>query len=110
MCAIAPLKVTRHSVLLSADVVADRECMPALNVMYVKVQSSDDNVECQSCKGCVNDCMMAEVDASNDGDDDDESIIRVVDNADRLLVNDVADSSEQLIKACLLYTSPSPRD
>ena len=98
VCAIAPLKVTSHSLVLSAHVVADLKCMPALNVMCVKVQSSDDNVECQSCKGCLNDCMMAEVDASNDGDDD-EFTVSVVDNADQLLVNDVANSSEQLIKA-----------
>ena len=100
MCAIAPLKETSHSVVLSADVVADLECMPALSVMSVKVQSCDDNVECQSCNSYVNDCMVAEVDASND-DDDDESTVSVVDNADQLLVNDVADSSEQLIKAQL---------
>jgi len=43
VCVIAPLKETSHSVVLSADVVADLECMPALNVMYVKVQSCDDN-------------------------------------------------------------------
>ena len=49
----------------------------------------------------MNDCMVAEVDASNDDDDDDKSTISVVDNADRLLVNDVADSSGQLIKAQL---------
>ena len=48
----------------------------------------------------MNDCMVAEVDASND-DDDDKSTDSVVDNADQLLVNDVADSSEQLIKAQL---------
>jgi len=41
--------------------------------------------------------MVAEVDA-NDDDDDDESIISVVDNADQLLMNDVADGNEQLIK------------
>ena len=41
------------------------------------------------------------MDASSDGDDDDESTVSVVDNADRLLVNDVADSSELLIKAQL---------
>ena len=89
MCAIAPLKETSHSVVLSADVVADLECMPALSVMSVKVQSCDDNVECQSCNSYVNDCMVAEVDASNDDDDDDdESIVSVVDNADQLLVNE----------------------
>jgi len=44
--------------------------------------------------------MVAEVDASNDGDDD-ESTVSVVGNADQLLVNDVVDSSEQLIKAKL---------
>jgi len=92
VCAIAPLKETNHSVVLSADVVADLECMPALSVMCVKVQSCDDNVECQSCNSYVNDCMMAEVDASNDDDDDDddddESIVSVVDNADQLLVNE----------------------
>ena len=97
VCAIAPLKETSHSVVLSADVVADLECMPALSVMCVKVQSCDDNVECQSCNSYVNDCMVAKVDASND--DDDESAVSVVDNVDQLLVNDVADSSEQLIKA-----------
>ena len=104
LCAIAPLKETNHSVVLSADVVADLECMPALSVMCVKVQSCDDNVECQSCNSYVNDCMVAEVDASNDDDDDDdddESTVSVVDNADQLLVNDVAESSEQLIKAQL---------
>jgi len=36
--------------------------------------------------------MVAVVDASNDGDDDDESIVSMVDNADQLLVNkDVVD-------------------
>ena len=98
---LPPLKETNHSVVLSADVVADLECMPALSVTCVKVQSYDDNVECQSCNSYVNDCTVAEVDASNDDDDDDKSTISVVDNADRLLVNDVADSSEQLIKAQL---------
>ena len=97
VCAIAPLKETNHSVVLSADVVADLECTPALSVMCVKVQSCDDNVECQSCNSYVNDCMVAKVDASND--DDDESAVSVVDNVDQLLVNDVADGSEQLIKA-----------
>ena len=59
--------------------------------MYVKVQSFDDNVECQSCNSYVNDCMVAEVDASNDNDDDDdESIVSVVDNADQLLVDEDA--------------------
>ena len=37
--------------------------------------------------------------AEDANDDDDESIVSVVDNANQLLVNDVADSSEQLIKA-----------
>ena len=97
VCAIAPLKETSHSVVLSADVVADLECMPALNVMCVKVQSCDNKVEHQSCNSYMNDCMVAEVDA-NDDDDDDESIISVVDNADQLLMNDVADGNEQLIK------------
>ena len=73
--------------------------MPALSVMCVKVQSCDDNAESQSCNSY--DCMVAEVDAINDGDDDDESTVSVVDNADRLLVNDAADSSGQLIKAQL---------
>jgi len=41
--------------------------------------------------------MVAEVDVNDD--DDDESIVSVVDNADQLLVNDVADGNEQLIKA-----------
>jgi len=92
VCAIAPLKETSHSVMLSADVVADLECMPALSVMCVKVQNCDNNFECQSCNSHVNDCMVAEVDASNDDDDDDESIVSVVDNADQLLVNeDVVD-------------------
>ena len=49
VCAIAPLKETSHSVVLSADVVADLECMPALSIMCVKVQSCDDNAESQSC-------------------------------------------------------------
>ena len=31
VCAIAPMKETSHSVVLSADVVADLECMPVLN-------------------------------------------------------------------------------
>ena len=75
VCAIAPLKETSHSVMLSADVVADLECMPALSVMCVKVQNCDNNFECQSCNSHVNDCMVAEVDASNDDDDDDESIV-----------------------------------
>ena len=97
VCAIAPLTETSHSVVLSADVVADLECMPALNVMCVKVQSCDNKVEHQSCNSYMNDCMVAEVDA-NDDDDDDESIISVVDNADQLLMNDVADGNEQLIK------------
>ena len=35
VCAIAPLKETSHSVVLSADVVADLECMPALSIMCV---------------------------------------------------------------------------
>ena len=93
VCAIAPLKETNHSVVLSADVVADLECMPALSIMCVRVQSCDDNVECQSCNSYVNDCMVAEVDANNDDDDDDdESIVSVVDYADQLLVNkDVVD-------------------
>jgi len=91
VCAIAPLKETSHSVVLSADVVADLECMPAFNVMRVKVQSCDNNVERQSCNSYVNDCMVAEVDDSNDGDDD-ESTVSVVDNANQLLVNeDVVD-------------------
>ena len=98
VCAIATLKETSHSVVLSEDVVADLECMHALNVMCVKVQSCDNNVEHQSCNSSVNDCMVAEVDA-NDDDDDNESIVSVVDNTDQLLVNDVAASSERLIKA-----------
>ena len=99
VCAIAPLKETSHSVVLSADVVADLECMPALSIMCVKVQSCGDNVESQSCSSYVNDCMMAEVDASND-DDDDESTVSAVDNADQLLVDEdvidccVSDSDE----------------
>jgi len=101
VCAFAPLKETSHSIVLSAGVVADLECMPALSVICVKVQSCDDNVECQSCNSYVNDCMVTEVGASNDDDDDDKSTVSVVDNADRLLVNGVADSSEQLIKAQL---------
>jgi len=57
--------------------------------MRVKVQSCDDNVECQSCNSYVNDCMVAVVDASNDDDDDDDkSTVSVVDNADQLLVNE----------------------
>ena len=79
--------------VLSSDVVADLECMPALNVMCVKVQSCDNNVEYQSCNTCVNDCMVTEVDAGND-DDDYESTVIVADNADQLLVNGVADSNE----------------
>ena len=98
VCAIAPLKETSHSVVLSADVVPDLECMPALNVMCVKVKSCDNDTEYQSCNSCVNDCMVTEVDAGND-DDDDESTVIVADNADQLLVNDMADSNEQLIKA-----------
>jgi len=98
VCATAPLKETSHSVVLSADVVADLECMPALNVMCVKVQSCDNDTEYQSCNSCVNDCMVTEVDAGND-DDDDESTVSAADNADQLLVNDMADSNEQLIKA-----------
>jgi len=96
VCATAPLKETSHSVVLSADVVADLECMLALNVMCVKVQSCNNNVEHQSCNSCVNDCMAAEVDVN---DDDDKSTVSVVDNADQLLVNDVADGNVQLIKA-----------
>jgi len=72
VCAIAPLKETSHSVVLSADVVADLECMPALSVMCVTVQSCDNNFECQSSNSYVNDCMVAKVDASNDDDDDDD--------------------------------------
>ena len=84
--------------VLSADVVADLKCMPALSVMCVTVQSCDNKFEGQSCSSYVNDCMVAEVDASDDDDDDDDkSTVSVVDNADQLLV-------------CLLYTSPSPRD
>jgi len=45
VCAIASLKETSHSVVLSADVVADPECIPALNVICVKVQSCNNNVE-----------------------------------------------------------------
>jgi len=41
--------------------------------------------------------MVAEVDVNDD--DDDESIVSVVDNADQLLVNAVADGKKQLIKA-----------
>jgi len=66
VCAIAQLKETSHSVVLSADVVADLECMPALNVMCVKVQSCNNNVEHQSCNSCVNDCMVAEVDVNDE--------------------------------------------
>ena len=91
VCAIATFKETSHSVVLSEDVVADLECMPALNVMCVKVQSCDNNVEHQSCNSSVNDCMVAEVDANDDDD--------VVDATDQLLVNNVAASSERLIKA-----------
>jgi len=93
VCAIAPLKETSHSVVLSPDVVADLEYMPALSVMCVKVQNCANNFECQSCNSDVNDCMVAKVDASNDDDDDDDqSVVSVVDNADQLLVNeDVVD-------------------
>jgi len=42
--AIAPLKETSHIVVLSAGVVADLECMSALSVMCVKVQSCDNSV------------------------------------------------------------------
>jgi len=94
VCAIAPLKETSHSVVLSSDVVADLVRMRALNVMCVKVQSCDNDVEYQSCNTCVNDCMVTEVDAGNDDDDDDESTVSVPDNA-----NDVADSNKQSIKA-----------
>ena len=86
--------------VLSADVVADFECMPALSVMCVKVQSCDDHVECQSCNSYVNDCMVAEVDASNDDDDYDKFTVSVADNADQLLVDEnvidccVSDSDE----------------
>ena len=82
--------------VLSADVVADLECMPALNVMCVKVQSCDNDVEYQSSNRCVNDCVVTKVDAGND-DDDDESTVSVADKTDQLLVNDMADSNEQLI-------------
>ena len=91
MCAIAPLKETSHSVVLSADVVADLECMPALSVMCVTVQSCDNKFEGQACSSYVNDCMVAEVDTSNDDDDDDdddESTVSVVDNTDQLLVDE----------------------
>ena len=64
VCANAPLKEASHSVVLSADVVADLECMPALSVMCVTVQSCDNKFEGQSCNSNVNDCMVAEVDAS----------------------------------------------
>ena len=67
----------------------------------MKVQNCANNFKCQSCNSDVNDCMVAKVDASNDDDDDDESTVSVADNADQLLVNGVADSSEQLIKAQL---------
>jgi len=96
VCAIAPLKEANHSVVLFADVVADIECMPVLNVMCVKVQSCDNDVEYQSCNTCVNNCMVNEVDANND--DNDESTVSVTDDIDQLLVNDVASSNEQLIK------------
>jgi len=100
LCAVAPLKETNHSVVLSADVVADLECMPAFNGMCVKLQSCDNDVEYQSCNTCVNHCMVTEVDANNDDDDDDdESTVSVADNVDQLLVNDVAISNDQLIKA-----------
>jgi len=99
VCAIAPLTETSRSVVLSADVVADLERMPALNVMCVKVQSCDNNVEYQPCNSGVNDCMVTEVDVGNDDDDDDEATVSVADNADQLLVNYMADSNEQLIKA-----------
>ena len=82
VCAIVPLKETSHSVVLSADMVADLECMPALSVMCVTVQSCDNKFEGQLCSSYVNDCMVAEVNASND-DDDDESTASVVDNADQ---------------------------
>jgi len=49
VCAIAPLKGMNHSVVLSSDVVADLECMPALNVNCVKLQSCDNDVEYLSC-------------------------------------------------------------
>ena len=102
--AIAPLKETSHSVVLSADVVSDLECMPALSVMCVKVQSCDDNVECQSCNSYVNDCMVAEVDTSND---DDESTVSVVDNADQLLVDeDVIDCCAVSYTHLTLPTTP----
>jgi len=97
VCAIAPLKETNHSVVLSADVVADLECMPALNIMCVKLQSCDSSVEYQSCNICVNHCMVTEVDADNDDDDDDdddESTVNVADNVDQLLVNDVANNND----------------
>jgi len=91
VCAIAPSKEASHSVVLSADVVADLKCMPALSVMCVTVQSCDNKLEGQACNSDVNDCMVAEVDDSDD-DDVDESIVSMVDNADQLLVNkDVVD-------------------
>ena len=41
--------------------------------------------------------MLTDVNASNA--DDDVSTVSVADNVDQLLVNDIADSNEQLIKA-----------
>ena len=59
--AIAPLKETNHSVVLSADVVADLECMPALSVMCVTVQSCDNKFESQSCSSYVNDLSLIHI-------------------------------------------------
>jgi len=63
--------------------------------MCVTVQSCDNKFEGQLCSSYVNDCMMAEVDASNDDDDDDKSTVSVVDNANQLLVD------EDVIDCCV---------
>jgi len=92
VCAIAPLKEMSHSMVLSSDVVTDLECIPVLNVMCVKEQNCDNEVEC-----LTSDCMTTEVNAGYA--DDDVSAVSVTDNIDQVLVNDVADSNEQLVKA-----------
>jgi len=91
VCAIAPLKEVSDSMVLSSDVVAELECMPVVNVMCVKVQNCDNDVECHT-----SDCMVAELNAGSA--DDDVSAVSVTDNVDQLLVNDMADSNEQWIQ------------
>jgi len=53
--------------------------------MINSIESCCQVEEAQGWQLTIVSCMVAEVDANNDGDDDDESTVSVVDNADRLL-------------------------